>query len=109
MNKDNDINIGSIKDDVEKAKELIQKMRNKRVIQVRETWNDDYGYIKALENIVSDYTRQKQINEEHKKQNAELMKAINTLEKEKGDWIKAYQEEKDKQFDILRNSINCKR
>ena len=53
--------------------------------------------------------RQKQINEEHKKQNAELMKAINTLEKEKGDWIKAYQEEKDKQFDILRNSINCKR
>ena len=62
-----------------------------------------------LEKLLSDYTRQKQINEEHKKQNAELMKAINTLEKEKCDWIKAYQEEKDKQFDILRNSINCKR
>lgn len=55
-----------------------------------------------LENLLSDYTRQKQINEEHKKQNAELMKAINTLEKEKGEWIKAYQEEKDSQFDLLK-------
>lgn len=35
----------------------------------------------------------------------ELNKIINTIEKEKNDWIKAYQEEKDKQFDILRNSI----
>lgn len=82
MNKDNDINIGSIKDDVEKAKELIQKMRNKRVIQVRETWNDDYGYIKALENIVSDYTRQKQINEEHQKLNGELREKVKELEEE---------------------------
>ena len=71
-NKTSDINVGSIKDDVEKAKELIQKMRDKRVIQVRETWNDDYGYIKALENIVSDYTRQKQINEEHRKINRRI-------------------------------------
>lgn len=80
MNKDNDINIGSIKDDVEKAKELIQKMRNKRVIQVRETWDDDYGYIKALENIVSDYTRQKQINEEHQKLNGELREKVKKIE-----------------------------
>lgn len=35
----------------------------------------------------------------------QMLKAINTVEKEKGDWIKAYQEEKDKQFNILINSI----
>ena len=31
-----------------------------------------------------------------------MLKAINTVEKEKGDWIKAYQEEKDSQFDLLK-------
>ena len=55
-------------------------MRNKRVIQVRETWDDDYGYIKALENIVSDYTRQKQINEEHQKLNGELREKVKKIE-----------------------------
>lgn len=64
---------------------------------------------KAIENVLNDYIRQKQINEEHKKINAELREKVKELEKENGDWIKAYQEEKDKQFDILRNSINCKR
>ena len=34
-----------------------------------------------------------------------MLKTINTVEKEKGEWIKAYQEEKDKQFNILINSI----
>ena len=64
---------------------------------------------KAIENVFNDYIRQKHINEEHKKINAELREKVKELEKENGDWIKAYQEEKDKQFDILRNSINCKR
>lgn len=32
----------------------------------------------------------------------QMLKAINTVEKEKGDWIKAYQEEKDSQFDLLK-------
>lgn len=59
----------------------------------------------SIKNILQDYTRQKQINEEYKKNNKELIKTINIVEKEKSDWIKAYQEEKDKQFNILRDSI----
>ena len=32
----------------------------------------------------------------------QMLKAINVVEKEKADWIKAYQEGKDSQFDLLR-------
>lgn len=46
--------------------------------------------------------RQKQINEEHQKINGELREKVKELEKEKGDWIKAYQEEKDSQFELLK-------
>lgn len=38
------------------------------------------SYDKELENA-------RKINEEHRKENAELMKAINVVEKEKGEWI----------------------
>ena len=55
--------------------------------------------------ISEEMYNQQQINEEHQKLNGELRQAINTVEKEKSDWIKAYQEEKDKQFNILINSI----
>lgn len=43
--------------------------------------------------------------EEHikrlQKENEEYKKAIDVVNKEKADWIKAYQEEKDKQFDLI--------
>ena len=90
--------MGSIEEDIEIVKELLKGAK-------------EYGqyngnqYFYSIENIASDYTRQKQINEEHKNINAELREKVKELEKENGDWIKAYQEEKDKQFDILRNSI----
>lgn len=38
--------------------------------------------IKAIENILQDYTRQKQINEEHKKINGELREKVKELEEE---------------------------
>lgn len=44
----------------------------------------------ALENILSDYTRQKQINEEHKKINAELREKVKELEKENRENKKKY-------------------
>jgi uncharacterized NAD(P)/FAD-binding protein YdhS len=68
---------------------------NLNVSGLKEIQND-------IKNILSDYTRQKQINEEHQKLNGELREAINTVEKEKADWINAYQEEKDSQFDLLK-------
>lgn len=99
-NKTSDKNVANIEDDVKILKELLRKMRDKRIIQVRETWNDDCGYIEALENILLNYTRQKQINEEHQKLNGELKKAINTAEKEKGEWIEECQQ-KDERIKAL--------
>ena len=52
--------------------------------------------------ISEEMYNQQQINEEHQKLNGELRQAINTVEKEKSDWIKAYQEEKDSQFELLK-------
>lgn len=75
--------------------------------EIKENFDDDtIKFYEALRHILSDYTRQKQINEEHQKLNGELRQAINTVEKEKGDWIKAYQEEKDKQIDLMAKCID---
>lgn len=51
-------------------------------------------YQYAIEHILSDYKRVLKENEEYKN-------AINVVNKEKADWIRAYQEEKDKQFDFI--------
>ena len=69
----------------------------KELIQEYKTYNDLDGiqdlsiYVNALEHILAE--------------REQMLKTINTVEKEKGEWIKAYQEEKDKQFNILINSI----
>lgn len=49
---------------------------------------------KSMQHILSDYKRVLKENEEYKN-------AINVVNKEKADWIRAYQEEKDKQFDFI--------
>ena len=54
--------------------------------------------IKALEHILSDYKKLQKENEEYKK-------AVNVVNKEKEDWIRAYQEEKDKQFDLINKTF----
>lgn len=61
--------------------------------------------VKSLKNILADYTRQKQLNEEHKKVNGELRQAINTVEKEKGEWIEECQQ-KDKQIQELEEELS---
>lgn len=90
-NKTSDKNVGSIEEDI-------------RILQEKDCmWHYPETRIEeAIENIIADYTRQKEINEEHQKINGELRQAINTVEKEKADWIKAYQEEKDSQFELLK-------
>lgn len=73
-------NVSSIEEDIKIVKELLKGAK-------------DYGqyngnkYFYSIENIIQEYTRQKQINEEHKKENVKLMKALNVVEKEKGEWI----------------------
>jgi bisphosphoglycerate-dependent phosphoglycerate mutase len=48
----------------------------------------------STEHILSDYKRVLKENEKYKK-------AIDVVNKEKADWIRAYQEEKDKQFGFI--------
>ena len=62
------------------------------LIQEYKTYNDLDGiqdlsiYVNALENILADYTRQKQINEEHQRINGELREKVKELEEEKNHW-----------------------
>lgn len=41
-----------------------------------------------------------------KRENEEYKKAVNVVNKEKADWIRAYQEEKDKQFDLINKTLS---
>lgn len=43
--------------------------------------------------------------EKLQKENEEYKKAVNVVNKEKEDWIRAYQEEKDKQFDLINKTF----
>ena len=105
-NKTSDKDVANIEDDVKLVKRYLENSAYK------ETDSDffknggweivDLTIPKAIEKLLQDYTRQKEINEEHQKINGELRQAINTVEKEKADWIKAYQEEKDSQFELLK-------
>lgn len=75
MSKGNDINVDSIEEDIKIVKELLKGAK-------------DYGqyngnkYFYSIENILQEYTRQKQINEEHQKINGELRVKAQKLEKE---------------------------
>ena len=75
--------MSDIEDDIENIKELVQGSK-------------DYGeyennkYFEAMENILSDYTRQKQINEEQQKINGELREKVKELENENISKQKAY-------------------
>lgn len=71
---------------------MSNKTSDKNVANIEElikeykTYNDLDGiqdlqpYIRALQNILADYTRQKQINEEHRKLNGELRERVKELE-----------------------------
>lgn len=61
--------------------------------------NDKQKDFNKLQNTLNSYKGQFRRQE---KENKEYLKAINTLNKEKEDWIKVYQEEKDKQFELIR-------
>ena len=74
MRKGSDINVGSIEEDIEILNSLLT-FKGKGLEYALEKKS-----IKAIENILQDYTREKQINEEHKKINGELRKKVKELE-----------------------------
>ena len=77
MSKGSDINVGSIEEDIEILNSLLT-FKGKGLEYALEKKS-----IKAIENILQDYTRQKQINEEHQKINGELREKVKELIKEK--------------------------
>ena len=79
MSKGNDINVGSIEEDIKILKELMEDVELTfagwvDILKEREK--------KALKNLIQDYTRQKQINEEYKKENSLLREKIKELKEE---------------------------
>ena len=70
-NKTSDINVGSIEEDINELKTLL--------FQDRLT---NYGKRKMINYYENEITRQKQINEEHKKINGELREKVKELEEE---------------------------
>ena len=77
--------MGSIKEDIEIVKSLIEDTKkslisNTELSQYRKS-NRTIAY-KATEHLLSDYTRQKQINEEHQKINGKLREKVKELEEE---------------------------
>ena len=69
MSKGSDINVGSIEENIE-------------IIKNSWLYNDEQNvkFVNAIEHLLQDYTRQKQINEEHQKINGELREKVKELE-----------------------------
>lgn len=68
-NKTSDENVGSIEEDI-------------KIIKNSWLYNDEENvkFVNAIEHLLLDYTRQKQINEEHQKINGELREKVEELE-----------------------------
>lgn len=78
MSKGSDINVSSIEEDIKILQELMEDVELTfagwvDILNEREK--------KALKNLIQDYTRQKQINEEHRKENGLLREEVKELEK----------------------------
>ena len=92
--------MNSIEEDILKSEKLIKKCDECKLnecINCEISWTE----IDLIRRIVDNYKRVL-------KENEELKNAVNIVNKEKSDWIRAYQEEKDKQFELLRSSIPVK-
>lgn len=97
-NKTSDKNVGSIEEDVDELKSI---MNLRTVSGFAYSQKNTLSLQKAIKNVLTDYTRQKQINEEHQKINGELREKVKELEEEsrkKSIELICYQEE-------LENSI----
>lgn len=85
MSKGNDKNVGSIEEDIKILKELMEDVELTfagwvDILNEREK--------KALKNLIQDYTRQKQINEEHQKINGELREKVKELDTKNDELLK---------------------
>lgn len=91
MSKGSDINVGSIEEDIKNLEKYIELVIDKNYCECNELNVICYGkyadgsknVASSIKNIVKDYARQKQINEEHQKINGELREKVKELEEER--------------------------
>ena len=89
-NKTSDKNVGSIEEDIKNLEKYIELVIDKNYCECNELNVICYGkyadgsknVASSIKNILKDYARQKQINEEHQKINGELREKVKELEKE---------------------------
>ena len=89
MHKSRYINVGSIEENI-KILENLKSYLNLLVYEGKDKiiyndllWDEKtVDCINAIEHLINDYTRQKQINEEHQKINGELREKVKALEAE---------------------------
>ena len=89
MSKGSDINVSSIEEDI-KILENLKSYLNLLVYEGKDKiiyndllWDEKtVDCINAIEHLINNYTRQKQINEEHQKINGELREKVKELEEE---------------------------
>ena len=90
MSKCSGINVGSIEEDIRNLEKYIELVIDKNYCDCNELNIICYGkyadgsknVANSIQNILQDYTRQKQINEEHQKINGELREKVKELEEQ---------------------------
>ena len=87
MSKGNEKNVGSIEEDIEILENLKSYLNllvyegKDKIIYNDLLWDEKtVDCINAIEHLINNYTRQKQINEEHQKINGELREKVKELE-----------------------------
>lgn len=111
-NKGSDKNVGSMEDDIKILENMIEEYENCSVpeidMQVNITFRERQA--DAIQNILSNYRRQKEMNEEHQKINGELREKVKELEEEKALLKKASNIAKDVNIEDVTDVINesCK-
>ena len=111
-NKGSDKNVGSMEDDIKILENMIEEYENCSVpeidMQVNITFRERQA--DAIQNILSNYRRQKEMNEEHQKINGELREKVKELEEEKALLKKASNIAKEVNIEDVTDVINesCK-
>ena len=115
--KCSDKNVGSIEEDIKILENLKSYLNllayegKDKIIYNDLLWDEKtVDCINAIEHLINDYTRQKQINEEHQKINGKLRERVKELEEENAMLKKASNIAKDVNIEDVTDVINksCK-
>lgn len=95
MSEGSDINVGSIEEDIKILENLKSYLNllayegKDKIIYNDLLWDEKtVDCINAIEHLINDYTRQKQINEEHQKINGKLRERVKELDTENNKLLK---------------------